>query len=103
MMIESPAPADAALTFIVLRNEKRLADKDCEQLSTSDTRSKRISAEKRVKDCNLQLHSFSSLDYGQGRQMGHLGRTLRISAVRKQMGVRLGARGHLSHFHNIVS
>lgn len=71
-MIESPAPADAALTFTVLENEKRLADKGCKQLLTSDTPSKRISAEKRVNDCILQLYSFSCLDYGQGRQMGHV-------------------------------
>lgn len=71
-MIESPAPADAALTFTVLKNEKSLADKGYRQLSTSDTLSKRISAEKRVNDCTLQLHSFYCLDYGQERQMGHV-------------------------------
>lgn len=71
-MIESPAPADAALTLTVLKNEKRLEDNGCEQLSRSDTLSKRILAEKRVNDCIQQLDSFSCLDYGQGRQMGHV-------------------------------
>lgn len=70
-MIESPAPADAALTFIVLQNEKNIADKQYE-LSISETLSKKISAEKRINDCILQLYSFACLDYGQGRQIGHL-------------------------------
>lgn len=34
--------------------------------------SKKISVEKRVNECNLELYSFSCLDYGLGRQLGHV-------------------------------